>query len=624
MKNKSMSMRAIAALASLCYAALATLSCAYFRDPSAPIAKLVLPLGGLGLVLAVVNALVVGRWARAYDFDFASRQGEDAAIRPALTGIGGAPLGSLVLFFAVTAVYAAAICFVLGGSAGLGPVNRATLFLYLLALDMLGAFFVFVLADQLGARTLLKQKLVRFPHDLREARQQRKNFLIPTFMTMMTFLFSVAIAVIVFGDMQRNGGNLPAASVVAASSMAAVFIVVVVVLVSIWTRTNALIYRSVTAQLDLLSSAEKDLTRRISICSVDELGSIAGMVNYFCDSLSSSMTGLKSAQRKLSGLGADLDASAGDAAGAIAQISSSVGLVREKARTQSSSVAESSSAVEQIAKNIESLESVISEQAASVTEASASIEEMIGNIGSVTASIEKMAQQFQALLVAAEEGRKTQAAARSNIEQIADRSNALLEANKAIATIASKTNLLAMNAAIEAAHAGDAGRGFSVVADEIRHLAETSAEQSKTIRGELAQVQKSIEEVVGSSKNAENSFARVSEKIGETDALVREVQQAMAEQKEGSAQVLEALKSMNDITSQVKTGSQEMGSGNKTVLDEIGRLRDATSEIESSMDEIAVGANGIAESAKKVSGMAKGTLETIGAMDEAIGCFKTE
>jgi methyl-accepting chemotaxis protein len=465
---------------------------------------------------------------------------------------------------------------------------------------------------------------VRYPHDFREIRQQRKNFIIPSFMTIMTFIFSFALAIILFGDIARNGGSVPLAAAVSAAVLSAFFLGVVVMLVSIWTQTTALIYRSVIAQLDQLSSAEKDLTRRISICSVDELGSIAGMVNYFCDSLSSSMNGLKSAQRRLSGLGTDLDRNADDTAGAVSQISSSVGLVREKAQFQSSSVAESSSAVEQIAKNIESLESLIADQASSVTEASASIEEMISNIGSVTSSIEKMAQQFGSLLTAAEEGRTTQATSRSNIEQISKRSEALLEANKAIAAIASKTNLLAMNAAIEAAHAGDAGRGFSVVADEIRHLAETSAAQSKTIRGELAQVQKSIEEVVASSKNSEDSFVRVSERIGETDALVREVHQAMVEQKEGSAQVLDALKSMNEITSQVKTGSQEMSSGNKTVLEEIERLRGATAEIRASMEEMATGASGIAESAHKVSGMAKGTKETIQTMDEAIGCFKTE
>jgi methyl-accepting chemotaxis protein len=81
---------------------------------------------------------------------------------------------------------------------------------------------------------------------------------------------------------------------------------------------------------------------------------------------------------------------------------------------------------------------------------------------------------------------------------------------------------------------------------------------------------------------------------------------------------------MNDITSQVKTGSREMSAGNKTVLDEIERLRTATADIKANMEEMSIGASGISESAKNVSEMAAGTMETIGSMHETIDCFKTE
>jgi methyl-accepting chemotaxis protein len=622
MNRKAFAFRAIVAAAGIVYVAIVTAAFIFFRDPGQEISR---PIAGVvlgGLVFILASSLVVGGAARAFRFDFSSQQEDPDAYRAAIDIIGAAPLKSLIRFILFILAYLA-VLFALGNSIGLQAASRLPLFLFVFSLGMLDASFIFVLADNLVSRTLLSAHLVRYPAGLRELRQQRKIFIIPTFMCLMSFLFAFATAFLAIDRADKGSVGLSPGALFAVFGLSFVFFAIVIILVIIWSANTGLIYRSVIDQLEQLSSSEKDLTGRISIGSVDEFGLIAGMVNTFSEGLAKSMGDLKSAQGKLNGLGEELRNHAGDTASAVSQISASVGRVKEKAQFQSESVAESSSAVEEIAKNIESLEGLISDQAESIAQASSAIEEMIGNIGSVTKSIDTMADQFGTLITAAEDGRKTQAASRANVEQIATRSEALLEANKVISTIASKTNLLAMNAAIEAAHAGEAGRGFSVVADEIRRLAETSAGQSKTIRLELSQVQKAIEEVVASSKDSEASFVRVSERIGETDALVREIQRAMVEQKEGSAQVLDALRSMNDITYQVKTGSQEMGTGNTKVLEEIGRLRDATADIKTSMEEMAIGANGIAQSARKVSDMAEGTRDTIRGMDEAIGCFRT-
>lgn len=374
--------------------------------------------------------------------------------------------------------------------------------------------------------------------------------------------------------------------------------------------------------LEEAARGEGDLTIRLTDGGDDEIGRLARSFNDFSSSLAQLIARTRSTAQGLDETGATLATHTEEMAASVNEITAGIGSVASLIERQNESVAESGTAVDEIDRTVNALEGFIEQQASAVTQSSASIEEMISNIESIGRSVGESDGKIRTLVDAAEAGKQEVAGVNAGLQQVVSESDSLLEANRMISTVAAQTNLLAMNAAIESAHAGEYGRGFAVVAAEIRDLAEQASSQAKVTGTALRNIKKLIDNVAGSSAEAEATFDSVLEMIRVVSRVGTEIRQALEEQNAGGREVMTALTEMNNLTEQVSSGAREIGSGRAVALRQIARLREISEQVRHSITEMQAGTEEINRSVNDLADLSGVNREHVSGLVRLVEHFR--
>lgn len=373
-----------------------------------------------------------------------------------------------------------------------------------------------------------------------------------------------------------------------------------------------------------ISQGEGDLTIELPAIGKDETSLLASYFNQTIFKLKNSIQKVGLDSREMELVGSDLESNMVSVSDFVTKITSGIEELKERFVEQEESVSSTASAIEHIIKTLRLLNESIGRQALMVAESSSSFDKMSHSIEAVGGNVAETREAIRNLSEATNDGRETMVKANEISQRISEASGGLIEAGKVIENIASQTNLLAMNAAIEAAHAGEAGKGFAVVASEIRKLAEVSSAQGKKISVTLKNLTGEIEILANSASSAVEKFNFISGYSKGLNGSIEGVVQAMDEQEENGKIIWNIIKDVTGLTNEVKSSSGEMLADGERVISETAMLDELTRILRKNMDDIASQADLINDAAQESLEIAVKNKQSIESLALEVGKFKTE
>lgn len=375
------------------------------------------------------------------------------------------------------------------------------------------------------------------------------------------------------------------------------------------------ISRSIAALTEGLSlMATGDFTKDIKINSSDELGILGDEMNRFQDDLNQSLNRIKNSSKENEDANIGLIETAADSSAVTTEISANIDSINNQMLKLDENIFKSNSETKDISEFAYELNNFTTEQMAMVEESTAAITEMIASISSISGLTDNNSKVIKTLEATVIEGDNKLNLTTDLIEDINSTVNEINSMSEIIQNISDQTNLLAMNAAIEAAHAGDAGKGFAVVADEIRKLAEASAENSRDISKNLSDITTKFEQASVSGQSTREAFTNINNNIKNVSHALLQVSSSTTELNTGGSQILEAMEHLKEISISVQDKSQDM----KNKVQNVATLSSDVSNISQSVSEAISEANiGFAGVTNSIVGL-KDLSDKVGIVSKAI------
>jgi methyl-accepting chemotaxis protein len=382
---------------------------------------------------------------------------------------------------------------------------------------------------------------------------------------------------------------------------------------------------NVASTLRDIAGGEGDLTKEIPLKKTktgDEINELSYYFNLTLKKLRTLIIDVKNRVISLSVTGEELALNMTETADAINQITANIQSIKTRVATQSNGINNTDASMEQITGSVSELNKSIKKQQEGVNRSTAAIQALIKNTGEASGTLNNNMLSIQELASASAIGKAGVQEVAADMQEIYLESEGLLKINEVMKNIASQTNLLSMNAAIEAAHAGEAGRGFAVVAGEIRKLAESSSEQSKTINLVLKKIKAAIDSILLATEDVLKKFEAIDTDVKVVADQEDHIQQIIKRQEQDSGVISETINKLSELTNKVKQEAGAMMVESENVINEGRNLKSETVKITDGMSDIAAGADQINHSVDYINEVSIDNGEHFKDLVKAVSRFK--
>lgn len=332
-------------------------------------------------------------------------------------------------------------------------------------------------------------------------------------------------------------------------------------------------------------SVSGDLSKRIYIGMTDDFGAMTSYMNKLIEKLSSMIKALREDADSIDESANVVSDSSHSASAALSHISEAFNKINENEERQNELISQTDENLNTLVTNIDTVKMHVVQQADAIQNISSSMTEISANISNVADMTKKASSVSEELSEKSSVGGEAITNATVAMQEIQTVSEEVRKLLLTIQQIATKTNLLSMNAAIEAAHAGQFGTGFAVVASEVRSLAESSARSAKNVQSKMQEMMEKTTAGVEAMTSAKNAFVEITGNVTENAELIKTITSTMYQQKneavvvrESVTDVASAIHSIKDLAEEEMESSEKLKNFMKNVLEASNSTMNAVEE----------------------------------------------